>query len=256
MNEEVKIDTSFPSFESIESLHTRSISTSDVVVPTNMDIEEVRVDSPDIDSDSTIPSNVMGRRGRGRPKGSRNKPKDGGIPTPPDVETKLSGRLAKDVSLRLQQTLKGVTKIPALWIEPVQMQDQEAQDIADPLASYATRKAEESTALGEFLRGSLENFDLVAAGIGISSYIIRVAKDIQDYNEYKRAEYAERRAVEPSRETIERGRDMVQQSRREQRPAQTRQTQVDGSQPNDRSPQNVQQATTWDFVSTPVIGQL
>lgn len=257
MNEEVKIDSSFPSFESIEMLHTRSVSTPESTESVIMDNEEDSVES--LPSFSSTPNSdvIPVRRGRGRPKGSKNRTGGGaGIPTPSDVETKLSGRLAKDVSLRTQQVLKGITRIPALWVEPIQMQDQEAQDIADPLASYATRKAEESTALGEFLRTSLENFDLVAAGIGISSYIIRVAKDIQEYNEYRRAEYRQQRSSEPHRETIERSRDMVPTDRPAPRSQQTRQSEVPSRVPNDNGSQDVQQAATWDFVSTPIIGQL
>lgn len=166
-DDEVVIDDSTPVFESIEDLHLRSVS-----APSNSTIQ----DYEEVQIDTDIPIQTEGKRRRGRPKGSKNKV-GGNLPIDPNLSTGVTGRLAKDVSLRTQQVLKGASSVPAIWRPYFQMHDIEAQNIADPLASYATRKAEISPIVARLV----DDFDLVAASIGIIAYGVRVYKDNQDW---------------------------------------------------------------------------
>jgi hypothetical protein len=207
MSDDVFIDDSTPVFESIEDLHLRSIPSSndDDVVVEGMDSEE-----------TTIPS--IPRTGkRGRPKGSKNRAK-GALPFGEGERTSVSGRLAKDVSLRAQQVLKGASSLPALWRPPFQMYDVEAQNIADPLASYATRQAEISPIVAKLV----DDFDLIAAGIGVVAYAVRVYKDNQTWiAEHGKQEQWEREQHRPRvtrQESVGNGNQSIRQNQSTERP--------------------------------------
>lgn len=236
MSEEVIIDDSTPVFETIENLHSRSI-------PPTQDTDVV-MDDDEVDVTSDQP--VQPRR-RGRPKGSKNRTK-GSLPIGEGEQTNVKGRLAKDVSLRAQQVLKGASSIPAIWRPAFQMHDIEATNIADPLASYATRQAELSPVVAKLV----DDFDLVAAIIGIGAYAVRVYKENGEWI----AEHANERPnqrSEPSRTRqapMEQSNGAVRQNQSTQRP----QYETESNPP---SPQD--QPTINEYapaVSVPYVGDL
>ena len=201
MAEEVTIDETFPIFESIDSLHTRSIPgpPSTLEPPDYVEMDGEEKEQPK-------------KRGRGRPKGSRNRV-SGSLPIGSGETTNVSGRLAKDVSLRAQQVFKGASSIPAIWRPAFQMHDIEATNIADPLASYATRQAEISPIISKFI----DDFDLVAAIIGIGAYAVRVYKENGEWIAEHESEL-NRGISRPRQATVGNRREPVQEGQSTQRP--------------------------------------
>lgn len=232
-DEEVTVDESFPIFESIDTLHTRSVSTPST--PDNVVVDDIEVE--------TSGQETQQKRRRGRPKGSKNRP-GGSLPIGQGESTNVSGRLAKDVSLRTQQVLKGASSIPAIWRPAFQMHDIEATNIADPLASYATRQAELSPIVAKLI----DDFDLVAAIIGIGAYAVRVYKENGEWIEQHADE--QRRASRTRQAPMGNGRESIPQSQSAQRPQ---------TQPENRDV-DTQPATEYNQdvppISIPYIGNL
>lgn len=234
-NDEVVVDDSIPIFESIESLHTRSIPTppSDLEPP-----DYVEVDG---DVGQEIP-----KKRRGRPKGSKNRTS---LPIGEGEKTNVSGRLAKDVSLRTQQVLKGASSIPAIWRPAFQMHDIEATNIADPLASYATRQAELSPIVAKLI----DDFDLVAAIIGVGAYAVRVYKENGEWiaehaNELSGSQ--QRRSSGTRQTPMGNSRESIPQSQPAQRPQPT----PENGNVNPQS--DAEHNQDFPSVSVPYIGQL
>lgn len=127
----------------------------------------IRLDS--ISSDAPYGYNRDGSpsKRRGRPPGSsqRNNPKLATV------------RDAREVEKRLSKLILGVTGVGSAWREHIQATDQEANDIADPLAAYLIRQEEFSSHVKDFL----DHYDLAAAGIAFLAYLVRVYKDDVDY---------------------------------------------------------------------------
>lgn len=88
----------------------------------------------------------------------------------------LTKRDEKEVSKRLVNILTGVTGIGGLVKPYVPMTDEEAEAIAEPLASYLVR----NEATQGVAREILENYDLLAMVLGMGAYTTRVYKDRKD----------------------------------------------------------------------------
>lgn len=155
-------------------------------MPDDPDILEIEDAKPSFDSpavQTTLPDGSV-KRGRGRPKGSRNRPKfdEEGNPLP-------TGRLgiaaihyankrdALEVSNRLQSIMVGGTGIASVVRPHLQMRPDEAKDIADPLTSYLLRQEQYSPRIREFL----DKYDIVAAGLAFMTYLVRVWVDDGKY---------------------------------------------------------------------------
>ncbi len=115
------------------------------------------------------------RRRRGRPKGSTNKP----VETQEVVENKtfppapLTKREEREVAVRIANILTGATGMAGVVKPYIPMTDEEANAIAEPLASYLIRNEPTSGIAREIL----ENYDLLAMTLGVGSYVVRVYSD-------------------------------------------------------------------------------
>jgi hypothetical protein len=123
---------------------------------------------------------VMPKRRRGRPRKSPL-PTEDTEPSefrPPIVDTpaKLTRRDEREVAERLAKMLSGGTGIASMAKPYLQMTDEEAKDISDPLASYLVRNAETIPIAGQIL----ENYDLAAIVFGVMAYVVRVYRDRRD----------------------------------------------------------------------------
>lgn len=166
--EELETETPFPKFEDINEVEYNTSPTSGAVNEDAILDEAAAI----LRDQETTP------RRRGRPKGSKNK-----RPTTRD---------SKEVAERIEAMLTGGTGILALVRDHFQMTDEEAEDIAKPLSDYLIRQEDNSEVIREFL----DKYDIVAAGIAILTYLVRVWRDEVDYR--KAASSGERRA--PGRE--------------------------------------------------------
>lgn len=95
---------------------------------------------------------------------------------------------------RLQGALEGVTGITAAFSKDYfRMTEEEAKDIAEPLASYLLRRAPDSEAVREFV----ENYDLLAILTGTATYTGRIYQTRKSEVEAQRIE-RQRAARSPS----------------------------------------------------------
>ena len=86
----------------------------------------------------------------------------------------LTKRDERDVANRLAAMMVGGTGLVAIPTKDyVRMTDEEAQAIAEPLASYLVRNADTVPVA----RQILDNYDLLAVGLGTASYLTRVYND-------------------------------------------------------------------------------
>ncbi len=117
---------------------------------------------------------IKRKRGRPRkhplPEGSEDK---GSGTTPLISPAPLNKRDEKEVSTRLQSMLKGGTGIAGNVKPYLEMTDEEAKAIADPLSSYLVRNADTIPVA----RQVLENYDLLAIMFGVMAYVARVYSD-------------------------------------------------------------------------------
>lgn len=142
------------------------------------------------------------KRGRGRPPGSKNRPKPSDyepIYTDPDRELPtlakppLSTRDQKEVAKRLAGILTGITGVASVAKPYFQMTDDEADAIATPLSTYLIRQE----ATSGVAKQVLEEYDMAAFVIAIAAYVVRVWLDFKS----ERAEGKERQ--EPKNVTPE-----------------------------------------------------
>lgn len=115
-----------------------------------------------------------------RPKRKPGRPRKNPLPEPQSegIEFKspsipLTRREEKEVAKRLANILAGFTGMGAVVKPYLPMTDEEANDIAEPLASYLIRNEPTSGIAREIL----ENYDLVAMTLGVASYGVRVYSD-------------------------------------------------------------------------------
>lgn len=90
----------------------------------------------------------------------------------------------KQFAKRLANLLTGTTGLAAVSTGKtyMEMTDEEAADIAEPLASYLIRRAPDSETIREFV----ENYDLIAFVSGTASYAGRVYRDRRNEVEAQR----------------------------------------------------------------------
>lgn len=115
-------------------------------------------------------------RRRGRPPGSKNKTtveqqpvsETGVIPPAP-----LTKREEREVAKRLANVLQGATGMAGMIKPYLPMTDDEANAIAEPLASYLIRNEPTNGVAREIL----ENYDILAMVMGVGAYGVRVYND-------------------------------------------------------------------------------
>lgn len=141
---------------------------------------------PDIDTSSVRETEEQPapiKRGRGRPPGSKNRPKpDDFAPkytNPADVPTlttpPLSTRDQKEVAKRLAGILEGVTGVASVAKPYFQMTPEEAEAIATPLSTYLIRQEATSGVAKQIL----EEYDMAAFAIALAAYAVRVYLDMK-----------------------------------------------------------------------------
>ena len=87
---------------------------------------------------------------------------------------KLTKRDEREVAERLSKLLTGATGLASIATKPyVEMTDEEAKDIAEPLSSYLVRNADTIP----IARQILENYDLAAITLGVIAYLVRIYGD-------------------------------------------------------------------------------
>lgn len=150
----------------------------DIVIPDftldDLDAVKAELGLSDIDeSEKPIPQiQPQPKRRRGRPRKN---------PLPPEQEVslpekiiepaKLTKREERDVADRLAKLMTGITGLISVPTRPyVEMTDEEAKDISEPLASYLVRNADTVP----IAREVLENYDLALIVLGICAYVVRV----------------------------------------------------------------------------------
>ena len=120
------------------------------------------------------------KRRRGRPPGSKNRPKGAGSEVQLDnpnvpLTSALRRKTDQELSRRAQGILIGATKIPSVINPHIEMREDEAQAIADPLVSYAKSHMD-----SERIEQFVEQWDLIAVGIASAAYGMRVVKETRD----------------------------------------------------------------------------
>lgn len=171
--------------------------------PTNLEIVDVAHPEPvpGFTSDATVAPPAPRKRGwpKGRPRKPRGDPASTDSATPIDVKPSLIDRLAatgketqppntsaptsyakQEVQHRLETMISGLTGIPGAWKPYFQATPQEAENMAEPLASYLIRRAPDSKIVRQFL----DEYDIVTFILAVASYVIRV---IKEYRAEKRA---------------------------------------------------------------------
>jgi len=135
------------------------------------------------------------RRGRGRPPGSKNKPKPADFaPKYTDPEKQLptlaapplTTRDQREVAKRLQGILEGITGVASVAKPYFQMTPEEAEAIAVPLSTYLIRQEATSGVAKQIL----EEYDVAAFAIALAAYVVRVYLDFR----------VEREATQPKKD--------------------------------------------------------
>lgn len=143
-------------------------------------------DLPPMDEPVVITQPPPRQKKRGRPRalnpdGSYKypKPSDEGGPeidreaSPLLSPAPLTKRDEREVATRLVGILTGATGMAGVVKPYLEMTDDEARAIADPLASYLVRNADTLPVA----RQVLENYDLLAILLGVMAYVVRVYRD-------------------------------------------------------------------------------
>ncbi len=102
--------------------------------------------------------------------------RQGILVTPPDTQVRKTYDRA-EVQHRLEQVVLGLTGLPGAWRPYFQATPTEAQNIADPLASYLIRRADDSAVV----RAILDEYDLVVFVLALVTYAVRVIHDHRAY---------------------------------------------------------------------------
>ena|ERR1035437_1945735 len=135
----------------------------------------------DVDETQDAPTSEIRPKRRGRPPGSKNKSTAPVLEYSTDLGSghvelpaaPLTKREEREVATRIGNILTGATGMGSVVKPYLQMTDEEATAIAEPLASYLIRN--EPT--NGIAREILENYDLLAMTLGIGSYSVRVYHD-------------------------------------------------------------------------------
>jgi hypothetical protein len=130
------------------------------------------------------------KRRRGRPKGSKNRPRDadGKLVSIVGQVTKRDDldKIEKKVAERAKAILLSATGVIAVWRPHWQMTDQEADHIVEPGASWVRSKSGENITVVE---DWLDQFDLIAVGLALLAYMIRVLREEQQIANQRRIEH-------------------------------------------------------------------
>lgn len=156
-------------------------------------IEEVELDAPEliapvfvqssynpneeVPTQPTQPEESAPPKRRGRRPGSKNRPKSEVQLENPNLPltSALRRKTDQELSQRAQGILIGATKIPSVINPHIEMRQDEAQAIADPLVSYAKAHVD-----SERIEQFVEQWDLIAVGIASAAYGMRVVKETRD----------------------------------------------------------------------------
>jgi len=120
-----------------------------------------------------------GTKRRGRPPGSKNRPKDDStaIGRASTVLSNVPMYDSKEVQVRLAGILRGGTGLVGVIRPHFAMTVAEADAISKPLSTYLVRRAPESQAVQTFL----EHYDIAAFVLATLAYAIRVIRDDIEY---------------------------------------------------------------------------
>lgn len=154
---------------------------------------------PDIDTSHVRETEqTPPKRGRGRPKGSTNRPKPSDYepvysdpnrePLPTLATPPLSQRDQKEVAKRLAGILTGVTGVASVAKPYFQMTDEEAEAIATPLSTYLIRQETTSGVAKQIL----EEYDVAAFVIALAAYVVRVYLDMMEERKQEKKERQEK----------------------------------------------------------------
>ena len=138
----------------------------------------------DVEPGQEIINEERPKRKPGRPRKNplpESEPTSTGIDLKP-VNVPLTRREEKEVASRLANILGGLTGMGGVVKPYIPMTDEEAQAIAEPLASYLIRNEPTSGVAREIL----ENYDIVAMMLGVGAYGVRVYSDRKHELESKR----------------------------------------------------------------------
>jgi hypothetical protein len=96
-------------------------------------------------------------------------------PTRPEVipPAPLTKRDEREVDKRLQNILLGATGMLGIAKPYLEMTEEEAKAISEPLSSYLVRNADTIPIAHQVL----ENYDLLAITLGVMAYVVRVYRD-------------------------------------------------------------------------------
>jgi len=145
---------------------------------TQEEIDRIKASVGAVDVDETQQPFVNEERPKRKPGRPRKNPlpepevKPEGIELKP-VNVPLTKREEKEVASRLANILGGITGMGGMIKPYIPMTDEEAQAIAEPLASYLIRNEPTSGIAKEIL----ENYDIVAMMLGVGAYGVRVYSD-------------------------------------------------------------------------------
>jgi hypothetical protein len=126
-----------------------------------------------------------------------------GLSSNPISAVPLSRRDEKQVEKRLQNILQGASDIVAIGNPIFEMTDEEAAAIAEPLSSYLIR-IEPSSKMAKQI---LDEYDLVAAGMGVAAYGVRVYRDIQKEHNARKPVVINHEPIEPRRPAVQNSSD-------------------------------------------------
>lgn len=190
-----------------------------VGIPDEDEKEKIRaqfasiLSEPDIDTSNVRVTEQPAPRRRGRPPGSRNKPKPEDFApkytNPEDIPTlnapPLSTRDQKEVAKRLAGILEGITGVASVAKPYFQMTPEEAEAIATPLSTYLIRQEATSGVAKQIL----EEYDMAAFAIALAAYVVRVYLDVKAERDEVKKEKAAKNVTPSVRDSVDEKRDTL-----------------------------------------------
>lgn len=183
-----------PSFQNLDEDKLAAIKASLGIVASEAGIETPS-SSPGISTNTpsfprhSIVSSLPRKRGRPRKQLIEDFPEpieqhvENVVPAVP-----LTKRDEREVAKRLAQLLTSGTGMASIVRPYLEMTEEEANNIAEPLASYLVRN--EATQV--VAREILDNYDLLAIVVGVMAYVVRVYRDRSSEVEERKAKSAPR----------------------------------------------------------------
>lgn len=183
-SEEIEVDQAVPLFPTMEQVWGEETVKQDEeakeAASTEDDVAFLKefTDGP---REKEEPRQTEGPRRRGRPPGSRNRPLETEGPRNTVSVPKNARQLEREISERGQYILMGATGLLGNIRPAIAMHDDEARAIAEPLASYLRKRAEESEAAAAVITDIVERWDVIAVTLAVMGYITRVWRDDIEY---------------------------------------------------------------------------